>query len=187
MSWHTNAILIQRDYSDDYEGLFEKLGLEDGEAAGKVSFDDASSNSNEGVAIATVNGWTVLFGSMVLFMVDDDALAKIAKKADVFHMVLEGTSATAGFTWWTGGKLVRKWMRQDGKLIKNEGKPLAEEKKAFAKIDDEQAVLQMLMSLTLPWKDVQGSKYRMYSFPKTSCSDEASSLARQPGEPARCT
>lgn len=166
MSWHTNAILIKSDFSDDYDGLFEKLGLEGGEREGSVSFDDAASRFNEGVAIVTVKGWTALFGSMVLFMVDDKGLAKIAKKADVFQMTLEGTSATAGFTWWSGGKVVRNWMRQDGKVIKNEGKPLPEEKKAFAKIDDEQAVLQMLMSLTLPFKDLQGKKYQMYSFPE---------------------
>jgi hypothetical protein len=43
---------------------------------------------------------------------------------------------------------------------------LPEEKKAFAKRDDEQGVLQMLMALTLPMKDLQGLKYRMYEFPE---------------------
>jgi hypothetical protein len=128
MSWHTNAILIKSDLSKDYEGLFEKLGLEGGEAAGEISFDDAAASDNEGVAVATVKGWTALFGSMVLFMVDDKGLAKIAKKADVFQLTLEGASATAGFTWWSGGKVVRNWMRQDGKVLKNEGKPARGEK-----------------------------------------------------------
>jgi len=113
-----------------------------------------------------VKGWTALFGNMVLFMVDDKALAKIAKKADVFQMTLEGSSGTAGFTWWAGGKVIRNWMRQEDKVMKNEGKPLPEEKKAFAKNDDEQSVLQMLMALTLPFKDLQGIEYQMYSFPE---------------------
>jgi hypothetical protein len=166
MSWHTNAVVIKSDFSDDYEGLFEQLGLKGGEAGGAVSFDDAASLFNEGVAIGTVNGWTALFGSMVLFMIDDKGLAKISKKANVFQMILEGTSGTAGFTWWVNGKAIRNWMRQDDKLIKNEGKPLPEEKKAFAKNDDEQAVLQLLMSLTLPLKDLQGIEYKTYSFPE---------------------
>jgi len=50
MSWHTNAILIKSDLSDDYDGLFDKLGLEGGETKGTVTFDDAASSSNEGVA-----------------------------------------------------------------------------------------------------------------------------------------
>ena len=165
MSWHTNAILIKSDLSDDYDGLFEKLGLEGGEAGGRVSFDDAASSSNEGVAIATVKVWTALFSNLALLMVDGKGLAKIAKKADVFQMTLEGASGTAGFTWWTGGKVIREWMRQDGKAFTNEGKPLPGEKKAFAKNDDEQGVLQMLMALTLPLKDLQGIEYEMYSFP----------------------
>jgi hypothetical protein len=166
MSWHTNAILIKSDLSDDYDGLFEKLGLEGGEAGGKVSFDDAACSSNEGVAIATVKGWTALFSNLVLLMIDEKGLARIAKKADVFQMTLEGTSGTAGFTWWKGGKVIRNWMRQDGKVVTNEGKPLPGEKKAFAKKDDEQGVLQMLMALTLPLKDLQGIEYEMYSFPE---------------------
>ena len=105
-----------------------------------------------------------MWGNMALYMVDDKRLTKIARKADIFQMMLEGTSGTAGFTWYTGGKMVRDWMRQEDKIVKNQGEPLAEEKKAFTKRDDEQAVLHLLMSLTLPLKKLQTIEYQMYEF-----------------------
>jgi hypothetical protein len=165
MSWHTNAILIKRDYSDDYDGLLEKLALKGGVAESVVSFEDASSGSNEGVAVGTVDGWTVLFGTYVLLTVDSDVVAKIAKKCEIFQMNLEGASGTAGFTWWAGGKVVRDWMCQDGEVVTNEGKPLPAEKKAFAKKDSEEGVLEMLMALTVPWKKLLATEFRMYAFP----------------------
>jgi hypothetical protein len=164
MSWHTNAVLIKADFSRDYSGLLAKLGLQGAEAGEKVSFDDAAPTFNEGVAVGTVGGWTALWGNMALYMVDDKRLTKIARKADIFQMMLEGTSGTAGFTWYTGGKMVRDWMRQEDKIVKNQGEPLAEEKKAFTKRDDEQAVLHLLMSLTLPLKKLQTIEYQMYEF-----------------------
>jgi hypothetical protein len=173
MSWHTNALLIGADFSKDYPGLLKKLGLEGGEVGEMVSFDDAASIDDESVAIATVDGWTALWGCIGLYMVDDKGLAKIAKKADVFEMILEGSSGTAGFSWWTGGKKVRDWMRQDGKMIKDEGEPLPQEKKAFAKKDsDEQAVLRMLMSLTLTLKKLQDIEYQMYELSEVALFGE---------------
>jgi hypothetical protein len=120
MSWHTNAVLIRSDFSADYVGLFDRLGLPGGVAAGTVSFDDAASVSNEGVAAGTASGWTVLVGSFHLLTVDDKALAKIAKTCEVFQMVLEGISGTAGFTWRaarsfeTGCARAVKWSRTRG-------------------------------------------------------------------------
>ena len=161
MSWHTSAILLKADYSKDYPSLLKKLGLDGAEPGGVMSFEEASSSHNEGVAVGTVNGWTGVWG-MILTMIDDRAVAKLAKKTDVFQMVLEGASDTAGFTWWTGGKRVRDWLRQQGKLFKNDGTPLPQEKKAFTKRDDEQAVLQMLLSLTLPLEQLEAIPYQMF-------------------------
>ena len=133
-----------------------------------VSFEDAASAFNDGVAVGTVDGWTALWGNMALYLVDDKAVGKIAKKVDLFQMMLEGTSATAGFTWYAGGKLVRDWMRQEEKIVKNRGAPFPEEKQAFAKRDDEQAVLHLLKSLTLLLKRLQAIQYHMYAFSEDS-------------------
>jgi hypothetical protein len=164
MSWHTNAILIKADFSADYRGLLEKLGLHGAEAGAMVSLDDAASASSEGVAAGTTGGWTALWGNLALYMIDQDGLAGIAQQADVFQMTLEGASGTAGFTWWIGGKVVRDWMRQAGEVIKKVGKRLPQEKEAFADSDDEQAVLEMLVRLTLPWEELEAISYRMYEF-----------------------
>jgi hypothetical protein len=166
MSWHTNAILLRADFSEDYPGLLKQLGLRGAEAGEEVSFDDAAAGSNDGVAAATVDGWTALWGNLALYMIDEKGLARIARKTEVFQLMLEGASDTAGFTWWSGGKMVRDWMRQAGEVIKNEGAPLPQEKKAFANKDDEQAVLQLLMSLTMPLKKLQAVEYQLYEFPE---------------------
>jgi hypothetical protein len=173
MSWHTSALLIKADFSKNHFNLFKMLGLNGGEASEIVSFDDASSGSNDGLALGSVAGWTALWGALeMVWLIDDRRLDKLAKKADIFWMILEGTSDTAGFTWWTGGKKVRDWMSQAGEVIKNEGKALPEEKKAFAKKDEEQGVLQMLMSLTLPLKSLEAIQYQMYEFPEDAVFDE---------------
>jgi hypothetical protein len=165
MSWHTNAILVKADLSKDYAGLFNQLGLNGAEPGGMVSFDAAAATFNEGVAVAILEGWTALWGNMALFMINKEGVAEIARKAEVFEMTLEGTSDTAGFTWWTGGKRTRKWLRQGGKVVTNEGAPLPAEKEAFAANDDEQAVLCVLAALTLPLKKLQEIKYQMYAVP----------------------
>lgn len=165
MSWHTSAILINADMSKDLDSLFETLGIGGAEAGESVSFEDASSPSSEGVAVGFVDGWTVLWGNLALLMIDDDGVAEFAKSADVFQMTLEGASGTAGFTWYAGGRLTRDWMRQEGELLKNRGKKLPEEKDAFATHDDEQAVWQILIALTVPYKKLETISYQLYSLP----------------------
>ncbi|MBX9680348.1 MAG: hypothetical protein K2X38_16435 [Gemmataceae bacterium] len=165
MSWHTNAILIRRDFSDDPIGLLDRLDLHDAKLAGTTSFDEAASSSNEGIALAFVDGWTTLWGSVAIFMVSDEELVRISKDADVFTMTLEGASGTAGFACYQGGKLVRDWMRQEDAVVKDEGKPLPQEKAAFAKRDDEQAVLQILEKLTIPLDKLDAATFRMYEVP----------------------
>jgi hypothetical protein len=168
MSWHTNGVLIHEDYSTDVDGLLRKLGFHGAVPDQTASFDDATSGNNEDIAVGVVDGWTAVWGSVALYGVDDEGLAKIARKADIFELLLEGTSGTAGFKWWTGGKRVRNWMSLEGEEFKNDGRPLPEEKKAFAKRDHEQAVLQLLTSLTLPLKRLTSIEYRMYKIPDDS-------------------
>ena len=168
MSWHATALVINADYSMDHAGLLSKLGFDGAEAGDAISFDDAASSDNDGVAIGTADGWTILVGSLMLMIVDPDGLAEVAKTADVFQMILEGASDTAGFTWYSGGKLKREWMSQEGEVFKNEGTPLPEEKKAFGKrkIDSEQAVLALAEALTLPYEKWESAEYTLYDLPE---------------------
>jgi len=161
MSWHTTGQLIKADLSADYPALLQKLGLNAVATGDTISFDDATSSSNEDIAIAAVDGWTALWSNIGLLMVDSDGVAELARTADVFQLVLEGASDTAGFSWWTG-RLVRDWMRQAGDVVKDEGKPLPQEKKAFAGNDDEQAVLSLLTRLTLPYERLEAVEYEVF-------------------------
>jgi hypothetical protein len=172
MSWHTIGIFIQKDYSADVGGMLGKLGLNGAIPQQRVSFDGATCGDDEGVAVGVIDGWTVLWGGVAMYGVDEDGLAEIAKKVRIFQILLEGTSGTAGFTWWAGGKCVRDWMSQEGEVFKNEGTPLPEEKRAFAKRDHEQAVLQLLTSLTVPFQRLESIEYRMYEIPEDSVPDE---------------
>src|SRR6476646_7678347 len=122
MSWHTGAVLIHRDYSADVVGLLGTLGIPGAEPGGPISFEEASSSDNEGVAVGHGHGWTALWGGVPLWGVSDDGLADVARSADVFWMLLEGASDTAGFSWWTDGKRARDWLCQAGETIKDEGR-----------------------------------------------------------------
>ncbi|WP_425613617.1 hypothetical protein NA78x_003452 [Anatilimnocola sp. NA78] len=163
MSWHTCGILIKADYSDDYPALLEKLGLGAATPGEMVSFDEASSSSCEGVAIGTLGGWTSIWGNFVLLMIDDDAVTTISKNADVFQLLLEGASCTAGFTFHSGGKLVRDWMRQEDNVVKDVGKPLPLEETAFKEADDEQAVLQLASAMTIQVQNWHFTKFQTFN------------------------
>jgi hypothetical protein len=165
MSWHTGAILIRGDHSADVVGLLETLGMPGAEPGGPISRDEASSSSNAGVAVGTGHGWTALWGCLPIWGVSEDGLADVARSADVFWMLLEGASDTAGFAWWAGGRRVRDWLCQAGEDVKNEGKRLPEEKAAFAGQDHEQGVLNLMERLTLPYEKLESIEYRLYEFP----------------------
>jgi hypothetical protein len=174
MSWHTSGVLIHADFSDDFPGLLEKLGVSDAERQDEpISFEDATSVSMEGLGVACVDGWTCLFSSLAVFLIDSEALAKIAKKADVFTFTLEGSSGAAGFEWLTGGKSVRRRMVVEGDVTVDTGKPLAVEKKIFAKEeDDEQRVLLLMEALTVPFESLSKARFTMFD-----CGDGLDELA----------
>lgn len=164
MSWHTNALLIHRDFSGNYEELFERLGLVGAEEVDQIDFDDAASSTNEGIAIATIEGWTTLWGGIMMFMIDSDQLTEIAKEGDVFEMMLEGASGTAGFTWYSKGRQVRDYLSQGGETINDDGKPLPIEAAAFSSGDEEQAVLQIMEKMTLPFSTLSNATYQLFEF-----------------------
>lgn len=165
MSWHTNGILIKANYSTKHPTLFKQLGLPNGDPVGMISFDDAVSVQNEGLAVADSEGWTVLWGGLVLYLIEDSNIANMATGTEIFQITLEGGSGTAGFTLWSQGRKSRNWLRQSGQQLIEEGDPLACEQEALSNRDEEQAVLQILQSMTLPLEKLSAIPYQMYSFP----------------------
>lgn len=166
MSWHAGAVLIRGDHTADVVGLLNTLGITGAEPGEPISFEEASSSDNPGVAVGFGSGWTALWGCVPLWAVGDDELADVARSADVFWMLLEGASDTAGFSWWADGKRVRDWLCQAGEVVKDEGRRLPEERKAFADGDHEQAVLNLMERLTLPYAKLEAIEYRLYEVPE---------------------
>ena len=164
MSWHTNAVLIRKDFTGNYAALFDRLGLVGAEEDAQIDFDEAASSSNEGIAIATIDGWTALWGGLPMFMLDTEQLPKISEQGDVFEMILEGASGTAGFSWYSLGNKVRDYLSQGGEIINNEGKPLAIEDAAFSIGDEEEAVLQIMEKMTLSLSRLSNATYTLFKF-----------------------
>jgi hypothetical protein len=163
MSWHTSGTLIHADYSKDLPGLLEKLGVEGANLRdATISFEEATSVEIDGLGVAVVDGWTCLFGTMTMVLIDDEALARISKEADVFQITLEGSSGAAGFEWMTGGKSVRRWMIVEGDVTVNEGTPLPQEKLVANEKDDEQRMLLLMEKMTVPFKRLSETKFHAF-------------------------
>lgn len=165
MSWHTSGVLINTDFSEDLPGFLEKLGFTAAESGGDtVTFEEATSSGMEELAVSVVDGWTCLFSSFALFLINDKQLAKVGKESKVFSFTLEGSSGAAGFEWWVEGKKVRERMVVEGSETVNKGKPLPEEKVVFAKEkDDEQRVLLLMEKLTVSFKGLSKARFQVFS------------------------
>jgi hypothetical protein len=165
MSWNVSGLVIQLETPESAYGEFlEKLGLADPEFEETLSFDDAMDESSEGsVAIASVDGWTSVWGRMLVFC--DDVLGELTGSANAFVFLLEGVSGSYLFEWWTGGSRRRKWFSQGGSIQIDEGTPLPEEQKVRAEApDDEEDQIFLLMNeLTLPYRRLTGPEFDVFS------------------------
>lgn len=162
MSWHTNAVMIHTEFDQDLELVFQALGIQPFEIASAVDFDQVSSSTNDGIGVGFVDGWTVLFGGLSMYSIDSESLAAISEQFDVFEMMLEGSSGTAGFSWYQGGEKVREYLIQAGEVIKDEGQPLGIEQEAFRDGDAEDAVLTVMSTLTVPFNTLNEACFTLF-------------------------
>ncbi|MFO0941915.1 MAG: hypothetical protein U0930_14285 [Pirellulales bacterium] len=162
MSWHTNAVLIHSDFDQDFDQLFERLDLNPFEMDSEVEFDSVASSSNDGIGVSFIDGWTVLFGGFAMYSIASENLAAISEQFDIFEMMLEGSSDTAGFSWYQVGAKIREYLIQADEVIKDEGEPLDIEQLAFASGDAEQAILQIMTNLTLPFDKLESARFTLF-------------------------
>lgn len=162
MSWHTNAVLIHSEFGKDLEQVFQAIGLEPIEIDCDVAFDEVASSSNDCIGVGFVDGWTVLFGGLSMYSIDSDSLAEISKKFEVFEMMLEGSSGTAGFSWYQNGEKVREYLIQAGEVIKDEGESLDIEQEAFRGGDSEEAILKLMTNLTVPYNKLDTTNFTLF-------------------------
>ena len=162
MSWHTNAVLIHSEFGRDLDQVFQAIGLEPIEIDSEVAFDEVASSSNDGIGVGFVDGWTALFGGLSMYAIDSDNLAAISQQFEVFEMMLEGSSGTAGFSWYQHGEKVREYLIQADEVIKDEGEPLDIEQEAFRGGDSEDAILDLMTKLTVPYNKLDTTNFTLF-------------------------
>lgn len=158
MSWHASGVIVRVATPEGgYAAFLRSLGLGEPTFERAATFDDAL--GGDGVAVASVDGWTCAWGE--LLVVDDGALAALA--CDAFAFVLEGTSDTYLFEWWAEGVRKRKRLSQAGEVVIDEGKPLPGEKAIFrAEADEEERVFALIEKLTLPVRRLMQPTYHVF-------------------------
>jgi hypothetical protein len=168
MSWHSAALFINRDASDDLHGFLEHLGFVGLELRGPVDEDEAGSIHLNGVAIACHNGWTIvyntpdMFGSGILCDLNkppwrslwpkpvEKRLVDLSAGSKIVGFLLEGATGTYGFAWHVGGRRLRLFLHHKSEVVFDEGKPLKGERPPLAKVpihELEGAILRLTFSL----------------------------------------
>lgn len=167
MSWHTSGLVIhQSTAAKDYRSFLQKLGIEEPEFTEALPFDDAISATSDGdaIAIASADGWTSIWGSMVMVIVDDDDLAKASRNSEILSFLMEGASGSYMFEWWENGKPIRKRFTQAGEIVLNDGTPLPQEKAIFEnEPDEEEQIFALIDELTLPFQQLSAPTFHVFA------------------------
>jgi len=168
MSWHTSAVLIGVDRASRIVELLEELGFSGAQQLDSISFDEATSvggfDGSLTVAVATVDGWTSLWGPFLT--ADQKAMELISKEGPVLTLMLEGSSGTYAFEYFRDGSRVRARMEQGGEVLSEEGGPLPEELEASRDSrTGEQTLLKLMEKLTIPFDRLPGVDYKVYELP----------------------
>ncbi|RYG62960.1 hypothetical protein EON80_22130 [bacterium] len=181
MSWNTSAILINSRIGETPEQCFAALGAETGESEGNISFDEASSLSLGGRAIAVVEDWTIIFDPFMfrtLYMDSEgeskgiwpfeleNRLQELSTGHEVVSFLIFGTSDTFGFAHFQGGEQSRCFLFQEGAALKQIGTVSAEEELAFAQNpgDEEQAILSLVEKLSVSWDQIAAAEFALFQF-----------------------
>lgn len=179
MSWNTSAILIHSRIGDAPEQCFASLGASGGKFVRSISFDEAASSSLEGLALAVVEGWTLIFDPVMFMNLHfpaeespsiwprtlDRRLLELSREQEVVSFLLFGVSGTSGFAHFIGGERKRVFLYQQGEQLKNVGAPSTQEQQAFAeKEDEEQAILSLIERLSVDWDKVAEAEFALFQF-----------------------
>jgi hypothetical protein len=165
MSWHTNVLVTQVDLPEkSYRPFVEGLDAGSPSFREKLLFNEAidwMSDEGDGIAIASVDGWTSVWGEF-LFLSDKE-LGKLSKVGDCYFAMLDSRSDTFLFEWWSKGVRVRKRAFQQGAVFMDMGKPLPQEMEAFKETKDEEERIFLLMEkLSIPFKRLTKPKFHMF-------------------------
>lgn len=168
MSWHTSAVLIGVDRSQDIPTFLEELGFAGAVFLRSVDFEEATGlgdlDAPMTVAAAAVDGWTALWGPILV--ADQEALLRASRQGPAFTLLMEGASGTYGFEMFRNGAKARARLEQGGEAIYNEGEPLPEEAEIFQRIeDDESRLLELMGRVAVPFERLSAVEYDLYELP----------------------
>lgn len=168
MSWHTSAVLIGVDRSGDVPELLEELGFPGAAFLKSVDFEEATALGGLGsaltVAVAVVDGWTALWGPILV--ADQDALLRASEQGLALTLIMEGASDTYGFELFRDGAKVRGWLEQAGQIIYDAGEPLPEELEVLEDFDRwETRLLRLVERVSVPIQRLSGAEYDLYELP----------------------
>lgn len=120
MSWNTVLTFVEG------QGAREVLARlpEFSRQRGTISFEEASSVQNEGLACAETPGWAVLCHSLALAQRE---FSNQLPSRRVLTLLLGGAGTVYGFSLFKDGERVRELISADFEVVEESGDPLPEE------------------------------------------------------------
>ena len=177
MSWHSCGFILKRDYSSNPNDLLESLGHSHLEPYGEMDFEDAMAPGDiNGCYLGFADGWTILFDYLgyqnangmirtegAVTLTANSPLCRLSAESRIFSFFLEGYADIAAFSWHENGELLRSLYIEGSSLILDFGRSSAQEIAAFEGApDNEQAILSLMESLTLPLERIATIPYEYY-------------------------
>ena len=157
MSWIESGMIIQvATPESEYRAFLESLEFENVVFKKKLAFDLAVSAG--GIAIASIEGWTILWGALAL--VAEERLRELSTTANIFVFLISEKTSSYMFEWWTNGTQKRKRFIEE----MDNNPSLPEEIEAFQEEDDDESRFYAIMEkLTLPFRTVRKPKYHVFN------------------------
>ncbi|WKZ57713.1 MAG: hypothetical protein QY326_03345 [Bdellovibrionota bacterium] len=179
MSLHTSGIVINIGRPIDPKYLLGQFGLNGKLASETISVSNALSlGPNDGLAIASVREWSVVFGSALYMpmvswdgkplsmgpgfnniIVQGNLERLCADGGKAFTFIAEGASMTYGFEWYDQ-VLQRRYLEIDGEESVNEGEILEDEQSIFDETDDqEERIWNLMKRWTISLEEGNSAQY----------------------------
>ena len=177
MSWHACGHLIQRDFSSNPNLMLEVLGHSHLESQGPMDFEDAMTPGDiNGCYLGFIDDWTIVFDysgyltangikrtEHAMTMAAESPLSRLTPDSAAFSFFLEGYANIAAFSWYQYGKIARSLYIEGENVLLDIGITQPQEYDIFKKApNNEQAIVSLLESLTLPIDRFSAIEYDYY-------------------------
>lgn len=141
MSWNTVLTFVEGQGAREVLARLPEFSVR----RGTISFEEASSVQNDGLAYAEVSGWAVLCHSLALA---DLELGDRLTSGRVLTLLLGGAGTVYGFSLSEESERVRELIYADFEAVEESGDPLAEEADVSGGEHDEDWLFGLMESVT---------------------------------------